>query len=91
MISSAVDIQTKLERQGEPQGKINQAIFFELTGVDLGREIEGDLKSFMKYGALKEVGLYKPKPHLFARDPAAERIDQLIDSACRAKNLGPRS
>jgi hypothetical protein len=85
VISKAVDIQIRMEQHGEPQAKINQAIYLEVTGYDLGAGIDGNLKSFVKYGVLRELGLYKQTSNIVSRDLASDLIDAKIDALYSAR------
>lgn len=85
IISTAVDIQVQMERRGEPQAKINQAIYLEVTGDDLGGGIDADLKSFLKYGILGALGLYRQNSDIFSHDSASDMIDAKIDTSYSAR------
>jgi hypothetical protein len=87
IISKAVDIQVQMERRGEPQAKINQAIYIEVTGDDYGGGIDADLKSFLKFGLLGSVGLHRQNRDPFSQDSDAYKIDAKIDALYSARKL----
>jgi hydroxymethylpyrimidine/phosphomethylpyrimidine kinase len=76
-----------MERRGEPQAKINQAIYIEVTGDDYGGGIDADLKSFLKFGLLGSVGLYRQNRDPFSQDSDAYKIDAKIDALYSARKL----
>ncbi len=80
IISRAVTIQVRMEGQGEPQPKINQAIYLDATGEGCAGDFEDDLKMFLKYGVLRSIGLFTPKSDISRPDPNADEIDFKIDS-----------
>jgi hypothetical protein len=57
VISRAVEIQVRMEREGASQDAINRAVFLGATGEEwrLKDAIDMDLKSFLKYCVLSEL------------------------------------
>lgn len=86
IISKAVEIQVRMEQQGEPQLKINQAISLATTGDDYTNE--HDLKSFIKFSILSHEGLLSVSQG--QRDigkyvSQMRHIDVLIDHSYQAR------
>jgi hypothetical protein len=57
IISRAIEIQVRMEREGASQDAINRAVFLGATGEQwrLKDEIDMDLRSFLKYCVLSEL------------------------------------
>lgn len=90
IVASAVEIQLRMERLGEPQTRINRSIVISTTGFDCGETVDMDLKQVIKYWVLSPLGLFQP--HVDTNRTISgslskshsEQIDALIDSYYRA-------